>query len=182
MKKNLNDFRFCIVASYDEFEKIIFFERKKKGEKKRRFSKKFDDASRVATIESIVSLENFWAEDQPNTEVFVAYVKIKRFLFIRFTTVCSGDGFDRTPVSIQTNWVLRLLFQSIASLYELYISVPITYSIGVLHSIDYFRELPKRFLRIVAISRCNFLFFYFFFLLRFYFQRSPHFLNFMEIR
>lgn len=108
----------------------------------------------------------------------MAYVKIKRFLFIRFTTVCSGDGFDRTPVSIQTNWVLRLLFQSIASLYELYISVPITYSIGVLHSIDYFRELPKRFLRIVVQLQS----FFFFFFASILFPISPPFLNFMEIR
>lgn len=143
-------------------EKELFLKERKR--KKRRRCKVEWQRSKAQ------SLENFWAEDQPNTEVFVAYVKIKRFLFIRFTTVCSGDGFDRTPVSIQTNWVLRLLFQSIASLYELYISVPITYSIGVLHSIDYFRELPKRFSWIVAISHCNF--FFFSFLLRFYVQRS----------
>lgn len=69
-----------------------------------------------------LSPENVSAGDQPNTELFVAYIKIKRFLFIRFITACNGDGFDRTPVSIQTNSVLRLLFQSVASPLELYIS------------------------------------------------------------
>ena len=76
------------------------------------------------------------------------------YLYVLHTTACSGDGFDRTPVSIQTNFsALRLLFQSVASSPRaLHYARRLRVRFGVLHPIDYFQA----FTRTILAGRCSF--------------------------
>ena len=73
----------------------------------------------MATIENIVSplRQDVSAEDQAECrDVRGTHQKSNGFyLYVLHTTACNDDGFDRTPVSIQTNFsALGLLFQSVA--------------------------------------------------------------------
>lgn len=86
--------------------------------------------------------EDLTVRDQPNTEAVRGIHQNQTVSIYTFWTACSGDGFDRTPVPIQTNPIHRSLFQSAASARGPLHKRSIAYSIGLLHPIDYFRPVP----------------------------------------
>lgn len=50
-----------------------------------------------------VSARDLWVRDQPNTEACSWHTSKSNDFYLYVLTACSRDGFDRTPVLIQTN-------------------------------------------------------------------------------